>query len=1062
VEHFKDASGADPAGLAGDLYAAFFEHGLDACLLSRPGGGVLVANTQACRLFGYSSDELIALGRAAVTVEEDPRLEALLAERERQRNVRGRLTLRRKDGSRFEAEVASTIFRIGADDSYATLIVRDLTETLRGEQARRESEERLRFTLEAANIGHWDTDLITNEGFRSPSLFTQFGFAGPVAGWNFAAFMALLHPDDRARVGAAYQAAVHTGAPYDEEFRVVWPDSSVHRLWAKGLTYLDPQGVPRRMLGVQIDITARHEAMARLAESEARFRSMADAAPVMIWMTDASMADIYCNRAWLDLTGRAIDAPRGNGWQESIHPDDLAAVQEAWPAAFNARAPYRQEYRMRNARGSYSWLQVEARPRLDAGGAFLGYIGSSTDITLAKEAALALREAEERLRLVVEGSNDAPWDLNLETGAAYYSPRWWHSVGYAPGDLPAGQITWERLLHPQDLARVLEFFHAQLAGTGHAYEIEFRLRHKDGHYVPVLSRGYILRDAVGQAIRVSGTNTDLTERLAAQQALADSEQRHRFLIDHLTAGVVVHGADSSVLLANAAAAALLGLTPAQMMGKEAMDTSWSFWREDGTRMPIEEYPVVRVMATRKPLTNYVLGIDKSAGAERSWVLVNAFPKTGVAGELEEVIVTFADISALKRAELTHRDLEAQLREAQKMEAIGTLAGGIAHDFNNIIGTILGNTELARQDLVAQAAGAVSATSPDNLPGNPPPNTGPVLQSLEEIRKAGQRARDLVRQILSFSRRQPTTKRVLELPGRVDEVVRLLRSTLLTQTTIEATFDADAPNVLADPVQVDQALLNLITNATHAMDGMAGKIQIHVDGVTISEAQASARPALPPGRYARVRVRDAGHGMDAATLARIFEPFYTTKPVGIGTGLGLSVVYGIMQTHGGAVTAESMPGAGSTFTLYFPGAQEMAAAPEAPAEVAGGAEGRARRILYIDDDQALTFLVQRLLARRGYSITDFTHAHEALAALRADPAAYDLVLTDYNMPGMTGLDVARAVRQIRPDLPIAIASGFITEEMRAQAAAIGVQDLIFKPNAVEEYCEVVDRLALDLK
>jgi len=1098
--------------MALDLFEALFERGSEASLLTRPDGHIVAANARARELFGFSGEEMRMLGRADLADLDDPRLAPLVAERAATGSARGRITMRRKGGARFEADISSSIFHLGEAGAYANITVRDVTGQLRTERAQRENQERLHFILEAASIGHWDIDMQSGEGFRSPTLFAQFGVDRPPPDWTTTAFLEVVHPEDRARVARSYDTARHDGGLYEERFRVIWPDGRIHWLWAKGRVSLDAEGKPARMLGLQIDITQQQEAMLSLSESESRFRALADAAPVMIFITDANAKRLYCNSAWLAFTGLSLDEALAQRWGNLIHPDEVAAVRAGFERASRARVKYRTEYRMRNAQGRYRWLFIESQPRFDAGGQFLGYIGSCTDISDSKEAELGLRKAEERLRLVIEGSNDAPWDLLLEPGELYYSPRWWQMLGYEPDELPADATLWERIEHPDDRARTRAIFDAALAGTARIYEVEFRLRHRDGHYVPVLSRGVILRDAAGRPVRVSGTNMDLTERKQAQQALQESEARYRLLIDHLTAGVVVHGADSSVVMGNAAASEVLGLSQAQMMGKAAPDPVWSFRREDGSRMPVDEYPVMRVLASRAPLTNYVLGIDKAADCDRTWVLVSAFPKFGLERELEEVIVTFVDISALKRAEIQHDRLEAQLRESQKMEAIGTLAGGIAHDFNNIVGAILGNAELASQDI---------------------DNRGQALQSLEEIRKAGRRARDLVRQILSFSRRQPTAKQVIALPARVRDAVRLLQSTLLTQATIECSFAADVPAILADPVQVDQVLINLITNATHAMDGRAGRIAVHAQalrigaaapgnaspplatagdashagaapgsalqaGITVPHpasqagiavphptaqagtaaphptAQAGAAapedaalagagtPDLPPGLYAHITVRDSGQGMDAATLQRIFEPFFTTKPVGIGTGLGLSVVYGIMQAHGGAVRAESAPGQGSVFHLYFPGTSsaEPAGGPADAALPAG--QGRSRRVMYIDDDEALAFLVSRLLERRGYAVSAFASPAKALAALREAPAAFDLLVSDYNMPGLTGLDVARIARQIRADLPVAIASGFITDEMRAQAAAMGIRDLIFKPNAVEEYCEVVDRLALDLE
>jgi signal transduction histidine kinase len=397
---------------------------------------------------------------------------------------------------------------------------------------------------------------------------------------------------------------------------------------------------------------------------------------------------------------------------------------------------------------------------------------------------------------------------------------------------------------------------------------------------------------------------------------------------------------------------------------------------------------------------------------------------------------FQDITERKKAEQAHASLEAQLRESQKMEAIGTLAGGIAHDFNNILGTILGNAELARQDARTNWQ---------------------ALVSLEEIQKAGHRARDLVQQILSFSRRQPTSRRVMSLPPVVEEAARLLRAALTGGVRVECRYDADAPSVVADPTQVQQVLLNLGTNAQHAMEGRSGSIDIHVEGVTLDAASARFDLNLRPGRYARVVVSDTGSGMDAATQRRIFEPFFTTKPAGNGTGLGLSVAHGIMQAHEGAIVVRSELGEGSRFELYFPSARGVAAALGTPERAEPASEGSGLHVVYIDDDEAQVFMVKRMLERWGYRVSAYLEQREALDALLTGQQRVDLVVTDYNMPGLSGLEVARAIRDARPELPVIVVSGYITDALRVQAAAAGVRELISKPHEVEELRDTVQRL-----
>lgn len=415
----------------------------------------------------------------------------------------------------------------------------------------------------------------------------------------------------------------------------------------------------------------------------------------------------------------------------------------------------------------------------------------------------------------------------------------------------------------------------------------------------------------------------------------------------------------------------------------------------------------------------------------------------------EIITVFArDLTSHKRAEAQRNELELQLRESHKMQALGTMAGGIAHDFNNIVGAILGNVELAKADC-----------------GHNPQ----ALESLLEIEKAGRRARDLVRQILTFSRNEPPKRYPIDASEVMRDTERLLRVTLPPAIELQVDATPDLPCMLADPTQVEQAIFNLATNAVHALGENRGLIQLQAT-LSLSEQRLCDRLGLPLGDYIVISVRDNGPGIAPETLQRIFEPFFTTKPVGQGTGLGLAVVHGVMRTHGGAVDVNSRLGQGSTFTLYFPVSAQDSTSKRTisahaskqsvcavPAIQAAAEPDLRKHVMYVDDDQALVSLVQRLLRRRGYQVTGFLDPREATEALRKDPFAYDLVVTDYNMPGYCGVDLVRDTKTIRSDLPVALASGYITTEIEAQAIAAGALALIYKPNDVDELCETVDRL-----
>ena len=393
-----------------------------------------------------------------------------------------------------------------------------------------------------------------------------------------------------------------------------------------------------------------------------------------------------------------------------------------------------------------------------------------------------------------------------------------------------------------------------------------------------------------------------------------------------------------------------------------------------------------------------------------------------------VRVAMADISDRKEAEADLRKYEAQLRHVQKMESIGTLAGGIAHDFNNILGAILGNVELARETLG---------------------NGHPAAASLDEIRRASSRARTLVRQILTFSRREPQELKTLPLQPVIQETHRLLRSTLPAGIELELSLSDVPLHVYADATQLQQVLMNLCTNAWHALKDGRGRIAIGVAPVSLDHDSAQRLGALITGDYAHVWVTDTGIGMDAQLRERIFEPFFTTKPVGQGTGLGLSVVHGILSAHHGAISVDSTPGEGSTFHLYLPAAQPRQDAEPTRGELAEPPRGHGEHVLYVDDDETMVLLVERLLERAGYRVSGFHDARQAIAAVRDNPQSFDFVVTDFNMPDCSGLEVAHKLAGIRPELPVVISSGYITDELRAEARGAGVRGLLEKQNTFEE-------------
>jgi PAS domain S-box-containing protein len=408
--------------------------------------------------------------------------------------------------------------------------------------------------------------------------------------------------------------------------------------------------------------------------------------------------------------------------------------------------------------------------------------------------------------------------------------------------------------------------------------------------------------------------------------------------------------------------------------------------------------------------------------------VSIAPVFDDAGHCTNLVGTVHDVTRRRQAEAERKKLELELHQAQRLKALGTLAGGIAHDFNNILTAIAGHAQLMLAEI---------------------PEGHPAYESMCEIKKGARRATDLVREISAFGQQASPRRESLALRSLVDEALRLLRASLPSTLEIEVEHDPGTPNVLGDTTQIHQVIMNLGTNAAHAIGAAKGVIHVSTRGVVIEGVNAGG-PG--PGRYALLSVRDTGRGMSPEVLERVFEPFFTTKGPGLGTGLGLSVVHGIVKAHEGAVSVTSELGRGTSFLVYLPATEARASELRSYRPDLVRAHGE--HVLYVDDEEPLVVLATRMLKRMGYRVTGHSDAARALDDFRCRPSEFDAVISDISMPGLSGIELVREMLALRPGLPVVMTSGFIRPEDTAAAEQLGVAALIPKPNTVEDFAQVL--------
>jgi len=1024
--------------------------------------------------------------------------------------------------------------------------------------------------MDAADEGHWEWNMVTDEMFLSQRMKEILGFASDAQFARRADFFARqpIHPDDRQRVNDAREASLSGTAPrYEIEYRVIPHPGELRWVRSRGKVFRDDRGCPVRITGSFTDITERKLANEALRRSEERFALAVAGSTDGIWDWDIQSDEMFFSERAQTLYGLE---PGGTirhraEWRRMIafHPEDTQPQLTAVEDYLAGRSPaYDGEWRVRHADGSYRWVRIRGLCVRDESGRPTRLAGSVSDIDARKCAEAALRVSEQRYALAMEASGEGHWDWNVASDEFYADPQMLELYGFPPGTTFAGRSDFlARLpLHPEDRPKWEAAAAAHFAGTMARIDMEIRiLRHGETRWIHLT--GLVSRDAAGKPTRWTGSVADVTDRRAAEDALRLSEHRYalameatgdghwdwnipadKMYVSPLLLDMCGLPADSTFAsrsewverfpfypgerprYAQAVADHFAGKTARVDMEIRIVPRGETRWvhmtgrcSRDASGTPIRWAGAMTDVTARRRVdeelrarqdmldlaqkaacavafewrlgaaegenrwspdleTMYGLAPGSYDGTYESWkklvhpedwpavrAAIKAAQESGdVAAEYRvlhkrgtirwlqakgkmffdpdgkpaRIVGFMLDVTDRHLAEEELQRMEHQLRQAQRLEAMGTLAGGIAHDFNNLLGAILGYGEMALRDAPAGSR---------------------LRRDLDSILIAGERGRALVDRILAFSRSGVGERVAVHVEEVVRETLGLFAAKMPDGIALEDRLRAGRAAVMGDATQIHQVLMNLVTNAVQAMTA-GGRLRVSLDRASVRVPRVATTGTVAASDYVVLEVADTGSGIPPEVLERIFDPFFTTKEVGVGTGLGLSLVHGIVTGLGGAIDVVTTVGEGSVFTVYLPRAGNVIdmrkpkkrAQPETR-------RGDRERVLVVDDEESLVRLATETLTELEYTVVGFTASAPALDVFLADPKQFDAVITDESMPGLSGSELIRRVRQIRPTIPILLVSGYLSAEVVRRAREAGADEVLKKPLSARELAVCLERL-----
>ena len=964
------------------------------------GNRIVEVNDALCRMLGYDRAEMI--GRDPIDFADDRGKEILTAQRALMPTKDHRLyeaTMRTKGGGTVDAMLRGTTMRDGQGQVVgAFAFITDLAEVRKAEAA----AHRLGRILEASQneIYVFRTD---NFRFVQASRGAQRNLRrgldelAAMAPWDImpncdeTRFRAIVAPLLQGETESVSLVAAHgrpdgTSYPVDCHMQL----SSLER--------------PPVILAVAQDITDRRRAEDALRRSEASLANAQRMARMGSFEIDLTTGRQFWSENLYRLYGieRGPSGPDNAGAWNTTLPEERDRLLDDYRQIVRAPAPFRIERQARLPDGQLRQLVVQGEPALDAAGQPVRIDGTVVDVTEMREREDALRRARDFIRGIFDTAPVMILALDSDGrilhANRFAADRLRPRVDELKGKSFASLVGFE--LARTKVAAVV----AGRAGLPEPFESRFAFRTFEWHVNPLRGTDFDT-DTEGALI----VGLDITERRAAE---AERRKLSR-AVEQSPAAVLITDTKGRIEYVNRKFIELTGYSPEEALGQKPS------LLKSGQTSESEYQRLWRTINTGQDWQGQFRNRKKDGTLY--WAAIRISPLRDRDGRVTNFIGMQEDVTEARESAEIRARLESELRQAQKMEALGAMAGGVAHDFNNVLGAIMGFAYNAIEELPADS---------------------PARADVADIIASAERGAELVRHILLFSRKSPVERRRIALAATVRESLRMIRATLPASVAIHDRIDAAAGGVNADPTQLHQVMMNLCVNAAQALDGRPGRIDVMLRRVDDDIDRNGRNAGLPPGPYLELQVRDDGPGMTPDVARRIFEPFFTTKPVGKGTGMGLAAVHGIVADHSGVVFVDTAPGAGAAFTIRLP------AAPGADivngADDAGPLTTAGERILFVDDEPPICRATADALRRLGYRPTTFTGGREALAALQADPGAFDLVVSDLSMPEMTGEMLAAEIARLRPDLPVVVCTGHIGALTAERTQALGIRAVLTKP------------------